>query len=83
MNHDKVAGDAVSMMSEPNATAAMIYKSLHDELERRANYFKEGKIHKYSVKYTLWVECHHKDVLNFHCKQSWYIPGASVRKVSK
>ena len=46
MNHGKVARDADAMMSEADATAAMICTSLHDEHERRAKYFKEGKIHK-------------------------------------
>ena len=35
---------------------------------------KEGKIHKYSLKDTVLVERHHKDVLTRHCQQSWYIP---------
>ena len=56
MNHGKVARDADAMMSEADATAAKVCKSLHDEHERRAKYFKEGKIHKYSLKDTVWLE---------------------------
>ena len=40
------------MMSEEDATAAKVCNSLHDEHERSAKYFKEGKIHKYSLKDT-------------------------------
>ena len=80
MNHGKVARDADAMMSEADATAAKVCKSLHDEHERRAKYFKEGKIHKYSLKDSVWVECHHKDVLTRHRQQLWYIPGVIVRK---
>ena len=71
------------MMSEADATAAKVCKSLHDEHERRAKYFKEGKIHKYSLKDTVWVELHHKDVLTRHRQQSWYIPGVIVRKIGQ
>ena len=71
------------MMSEADATAAKVCKSLHDEHERRAKYFKEGKIHKYSLKDTVWVERHHKDVLTRHRQQSWYIPGVIVRKIGQ
>ena len=58
------------MMSEADAEAAKVCKSLHDEHERRAKYFKEGKIPKYSLKDTGWVERHHKDVLTRHRQQS-------------
>ena len=71
------------MTSEADATAAKVYKSLHDEHEQRAKYFKEGKIHKYSLKDTVWVERHHKDVLTRHCQHSWYIPGVIVRKIGQ
>ena len=70
MNHGKVARDAVTMMSEVDASAAKVCRSLHDEHEQRAKYFKEGKIHKYSLKDNVWVEGHHKDVLTRHCQQS-------------
>ena len=83
MNHGKVAQDADAMMSEADATAAMLCKSLHDEHERRVKYFKEGKIHEYSLKDTVWVERHHKDVLTRHRQQSWYIPGVIVRKIGQ
>ena len=71
------------MMSEADATAAKVCKSLHDEHERRAKYFKEGKIHKYSLKDIVWVERHQKDVLTRHRQQSWYIPGDIVRKIGQ
>ena len=77
MNHGKVARDADAVMSEADTTAAKMCKSLHDEHEQRAEYFKEGKIHKYSLKDTVWLERHHKDVLTRHRHQSWYI----VRKI--
>ena len=81
MNHGKVAADADAMMSEADATAAKVCRSLHSEHKRRAKYLKEGKIHKYSLKNTVWVERHHKDVLTRHHQQSWYIPGVIVRKI--
>ena len=81
MNHGKVAQDADAMMTETDVTAAKVCKSLHDEHERRAKYFKKGKMHKYSLKDTVWVERHHKDVLTRHRQQSWYIPGVMVRKI--
>ena len=83
MNHGKVARDADAVMSEADATAATVCKSLHDEHERRARYFKEGKIHKYSLKHTVWLERHHKDVPTRHRQQSWYIPGVIVRKIGQ
>ena len=49
----------------------------------RAKYFKEGKIHKYSLKDTVCVERHHKDVLTIYRQQSWYIPGFIVRKIAQ
>ena len=71
------------MMSEADLTAARVCKSLHDEHERRAEYFKEGKIHKYSLKDTVWVERHHKDVLTRDRQQSWYVRGVIVRKIGQ
>ena len=53
MNHGKVAQDAYTMMSQADATGAKVFKSLHDEHERRAKYLKEGKTHKYSLKDTV------------------------------
>ena len=70
-------------MSEADATAAKVCKSLHDEHERRAKYFKEGKIHKYSLKDTVRVERHQEDLLTRHRQQSWYIPGVIVRKIGQ
>ena len=66
MNHAWVARDADAMMSEPDASAAKVCKSLHDEHEGRAKDFNKGKIHKYPLKDTVWVERHHKDVLTHH-----------------
>ena len=83
MNHGKVARDADAMMSEADATAGKGCKSLHGEHERRAKYFKEGKIDKDSLKDTVWVERHHKDVLTRPLQQSWYIPGVIVRKMGQ
>ena len=71
------------MMSQADATAAKVCKSLHDVHEQRAKYFKEGKIHIYSLKDTVWVERHHKDVLTCYRQQSWYIPGVIVRKIGQ
>ena len=53
MNHGKVARDPDAMMSDADATAAMVRKSLHDGHGWRAKYFKQGNIHKYSCKETL------------------------------
>ena len=83
MNHGKVARDAEATMREADATAAKVCRSLHDEHERRARYFKAGKIHKYSLNDTVWVERHHKDLLTRHRQQSWYIPGVIVRKIGQ
>ena len=71
------------MMSEEDATAAKVCKALYDEHERRAKYFKEGKIHKYSLKDTVWVERHHKDVLTPDRQQLWYIRGVIVCKIGQ
>ena len=83
MNPGKVARDADAMMSEADDTAAIFFKLLHDEHERRAKYFKQGRIHKYSLKDNIWVQRHHKDVLTRHRHQSWYIPGVIVRKIGQ
>ena len=40
-------------------------------------------MHKYSLKDTVWVEDHHKDVLTRHRQQSWYIPGVIERKIGQ
>ena len=81
MNHGKVAQDVDAMMMD--VTAAKVCKSLHDEHERSAQYFKDGKIRKYSLKDTVWVERHHKDVLTRHRHQSWYIPRVIVREIGQ
>ena len=83
MNHGKVARDADAMMSEVDATASKGCKCLHDEHERRVKYFKEGKMHKYSLKDTVWVERDHKEMLTRHRQQSWYIRGVIVRKIGQ
>ena len=83
MNRGKVDRDADAMMSEADATVAKVCKSLHNEHERRAKYFKEGKIHKYSLKNTVWVERHHKDVLTRHGQLLWSISGVDVRKMGQ
>ena len=71
------------MMSEADATATKVFKSLNDKHERRAKYLKEGKIYKYSLKDTVWVERHHRDVLKRIRQQSWYIPGVIMRKIGQ
>ena len=83
MNHGEVARYANAMMSEADVTAAKVCNSLHDEHAQRAQYFNEGKINKYSLKSTVWVEHHHKDVLTRHRQQSWYIPLFMVRKIGQ
>ena len=62
-------------------TAAKVCKALQDEHEKRAKYFKQGKVQKYALRDTVWVERHHKDVLFRHGQASWYVPGVIVRRV--
>ena len=81
MNHGKVARDANAMMSEADDTASKVCKALQDEHDKRAKYFKQGKVQKYALQDTVWVERHHKDVLSRHRQASWYVPGVIVRKV--
>ena len=50
------------MMAEADDTAAKVCKELEDEHEKRAKYFKQGKVRKYALEDTVWVEQHHKDV---------------------
>ena len=83
LNHGKVARDASAMMAEADDTAAMVCKALQDEHEKRAKYFKQGKVQKYALRDTVWVERHHKDVLSRHRQASWYVPGVIVRKVGQ
>ena len=83
LNHGKVARDANAMMAEADDTAAKVSKALQDEHEKRAKYFKQGKVQKYALQNTVWVERHHKDVLSRHRQASWYVPGVIVRKVGK
>ena len=83
LNHGKVARDANAMMAEADDTAAKVCKALQDEHEKRAKYFKQGKVQKYALKDTVWVERHHKDVLSRHRQASWYVPGVIVRKVGQ
>ena len=83
LNHGKVARDASAMMAEADDTAAKVCKALQDEHEKRAKYFKQGKVQKCALRDTLWVERHHKDVLSRHRQASWYVPGVIVRKVGQ
>ena len=71
------------MMAEADNTAAKVCKALQDEHEKRAKYFKQGKVEKYALRDTVWVERHHKDVLSRHRQASWYVPGVIVRKVGQ
>ena len=81
LNHGKVARDANAMMAEADDTAAKVCKALQDEHEKRAKYFKRGKVQRYAFQDTVLVERHHKDVLSRHRQVSWYVPGVIVRKV--
>ena len=83
LNHGKVARDANAMMAEADDTAAKVCKALQDEHEKRAKYFRQGKVQKYALQDTVWVERHHKDVLSGHRQASWYVPGVIVRKVGQ
>ena len=83
LNHGKVARDANAMMAEADDTAAKVCKALQDEHHKRAKYFKQGKVQKYALQDTVWVERHHKDVLSRHRQASWYVPGVIVRKVGQ
>ena len=83
MNHGKVARDGNAMMAEADDTAAKVCKTLQDEHDKRAKYFKQGKVQKYALQDTVWVERHHKDVLSRHRQASWYVPGVIVRKVGQ
>ena len=83
LNHGKVARDASAMMAEADDTAAKVCKALQDEHEKRAKYFKQGKVQKYALQDIVWVERHHKDVLSRHRQASWYVPGVIVRKVGQ
>ena len=49
LNHGKVARDANAMMAEADHTAAKVCKALQDEHEKRAKYFKQGKLQKYML----------------------------------
>ena len=77
MNPGKVARDANAMMAEADDTAAKVCKALQDEHDKRAKYFKQGKVQKYALQDTVWVERHHKDVLSRHRQASWYVPGGN------
>ena len=83
LNHGKVARDANAMMAEADNTAAKVCKALQDEHDKRAKYFKQGKVQKYALQGTVWVERHHKDVLSRHRQASWYVPGVIVRRVGQ
>ena len=62
------------MMAEADDKAAKVCKAIQDEHEKTAKYFKQGKVQKYALRDTAWVERHHKD---------WYVPGVIVRKVGQ
>ena len=49
LKHGKVARDASAMMAEADDTAAKVCKALQDEHEKRAKYFKQGKVQKYAL----------------------------------
>ena len=83
LNHGKVARDANAMMAEADDTATKVCKALQDDHDKRAKYFKQGKVQKYALQDTVWVERHHKDVLSRHRQASWYVPGVIVRKVGQ
>ena len=83
MNNGKVARDANAMMAEADDRAAKVCKALQDEHDKRAKYFKQGKVQKYALQDTVWVERHHKDVMFRHRQASWYVPGVIVRKVGQ
>ena len=53
LNHGKVALDANAMMAEADDTAAKVCKVLQDEHEKRAKYFKQGKVQKYTLQDTV------------------------------
>ena len=83
LNHGKVARDASAMVAEADDTAARVCKALQDGHGKRAKYFKQGKVQKYALRDTVWVERHHKDVLSRHQQASWYVPGVIVRNVGQ
>ena len=83
LNPGKVARDANAMMAQADDTAAKVCKALQDVHEKRAKYFKQGKVQKYALLDTVWVERHHKDVLSRHRQASWYVPGVIMRKVGQ
>ena len=83
LNHGKVARDASAMMAEADDAAAKVCKALQDEHEKWAKYFKQGKVQKYPLRDTVWVEQHHKNVLSRHRQASWYVPRVIVRKVGQ
>ena len=71
------------MMAEADDTAAKVCKALQNEHEKRAKYFKQGKVQKYALQDTVLVERHHKNVLSRHRQASWYVPGVIVWKVGQ
>ena len=76
LNHGKVAQDENALMAEANDTAARVCRTLQDEHEKTAKYFKQGKVQRYTLMDIVWVERHHKDVLSRHRQASWYVPGS-------
>ena len=57
------------MMSEANHTAKKVSDAMVGERAKSAKYFRCGEVHKYRLKYTLWVVRHHRDVLSRHRQQ--------------
>ena len=56
MNHGNVAKEADAIMSEADNTAKKMCDAMVAEYAKRAEYFQSGEIHKYRLKYTVWVE---------------------------
>ena len=56
---------------------------LTDGLRADGRTDRQGKVQKYALQDTVWVERHHKDVLSRHRQASWYVPGVIVRKVGQ
>ena len=71
------------MMSEADVMAKKQCDAMVAEHAKRAEYFQSGEAHKYRLKYTVWVERHHKDILSRHRQQFCYIPGVILRKTGQ
>ena len=80
MSHGNVAKYADAMMSKADDTAKKECDAMVAEHATIAKGSQSGKVQKYRLKDTVWVERHHKDVLSRHLQQSWYKPGVLLRK---